>query len=162
VVISSAILAVLSGPGIHAGSEYSRKQTGEFGILSSKFDIKATSKTPVLSNLYLGFFRRVIVTLYQILFLPLWIFFGALVIPVVSIVVLFVLYTLLSPLMIILLFALGPLQNRCIRNSGIIITVILYPIISAIMVLILLIFVILFLFVRHRFEYHHGIYDPFM
>lgn len=48
------------------------------------------------------------------------------------------------------------------KNLGIVLTILLYPLVSAILLLLMAVFMVLFVFVRDRFEYHHGVYDPFI
>ncbi|MBS1889702.1 MAG: hypothetical protein JST59_00285 [Actinobacteria bacterium] len=106
-----------------------------------------------------GFLRIVMITTLQLLLIPLWVFFAALLLPALAIGLVVGLYAVLSPLMLIFVVTVMPGWSKK-HIIVIICIVVLYPVVAALMLLLMVLFVVSYLCIRDRFEYHHGIYDP--
>jgi|JI6StandDraft_1071083.scaffolds.fasta_scaffold27756_1 hypothetical protein len=98
-------------------------------------------------------------TTLQLLLIPLWIFFAALLLPTLVLTLTISLYALLSPLMLVFVVAVMPGWSKQ-HVFYIVLIVLLYPLVAALMLLLMLFFVLMYACVRDRFEFHHGIYDP--
>ena len=104
----------------------------------------------------------VMITTLQLFLLPLWVFFAAFLLPTLAITLTIALYAALSPLMLIFFVTVMPPGWSKKHVLFIILIVVLYPIIAALMLLVMLAFMLMYACVRDRFEFHHGIYDPFI
>lgn len=91
--------------------------------------------------------------------MPLWIFVGALLVPTILVSLFLILYVLLSPLVPVMLFGTSGL-SKTKRTIGILFCILLYPLISALLLLVLVIFAICFPCIKDKYELHHGLNDP--
>lgn len=102
-----------------------------------------------------------VLTTIQLFILPLWILFAGLVLPTLAIGLTLAIYILFSPLALVFGLIAMPSWNR--KQIVFVVLIIgLYPLVAALMLLIMVAFLVMYVCVRDRFEYHHGIYDPFI
>lgn len=79
--------------------------------------------------------------------------------PTILVSLFILLFILISPLLPIMLFGTSDLSKQK-KTIGIVVCIILYPLISALLLLIMILFGLSFACVKDKYEYHHGLNDP--
>lgn len=99
------------------------------------------------------------VGIIQLISLPLIIFIGGVVLPLLLVCACLLLLILGSPILVMGFVCAMTTCSLCLKVFFLGVTLVLYPLISAIIVILVIIFFLLYPFTRSNFNFHHGLFD---
>lgn len=107
-----------------------------------------------------AFLRIFFVGIFQVLVIPMIIIIAGLIVPVLGFVVLLLLIVLLSPILVAVFIYTTGLCSHCIKVFLVVLVILLYPLMSVVSILFLVVFTVMYPCFKGDFNYHHGIFDP--